>query len=615
MYTLGICAFYHDSAAVLLKNDEILCAVQEERFTRIKHDASFPKQSILWCLKHANIKAHQIEAIAFYDKPILKFERIIETLLYTFPKGYKNFIQSMPKWVKHKLFLKAHLKSLFREIDFPEQSLKIIFPEHHLSHAASAFYPSPFKEAAILTIDGVGEWATASIFYGKNNSIESIKQMNFPHSLGLFYSAFTYYCGFKVNSGEYKLMGLAPYCDPNSYIALNMIKTIEKNLIKIHDDGSIQLNMKYFDFLSGSLMTKNSKWIKLFGFKPRNSKEQIEDHHIYLAYACQKVLEKAVLKMAQYALNITQSKNLVLSGGVALNCVSNGKLQELNLCKNIWIQPASNDSGGALGAAFCYWYIYKNKKRFTQQNDQMKYSLLGPSFTQSEIDLFLHKSKAVYTEIKDFDSLTTQVSSLINKGNIIAWFQDEMEWGPRALGNRSILADAQNQEIQKKINLSVKFREDFRPFAPIILEEYKDEYFNFKNSSPYMLFTCKLKEKYRNKLDKKFYQSSMQNKLEIKKSKFPAITHIDFSARIQTVSSESNPKMHKLLSKFYKDFGSPMLVNTSFNVRGEPIVLSPKDAYSCFLRTKIDYLILGNKLLKRVEQKNQKIQRTRFALD
>ncbi|MCJ8346197.1 hypothetical protein MJH12_11700, partial [bacterium] len=557
-YCIGISAFYHDSAAVLLKNGEILYAAQEERFTRKKHDDSFPKNAILWCLEQAQISGQDIESIAFYDKPILKFERIIESLLYSCPKGYGNFIKSMPQWIRQKLFLKAYLRGLFRGLDFPQEELKIIFPEHHLSHAASAFYPSPFQEAAILTIDGVGEWATASISYGKDHTITSLKQMNFPHSLGLFYSAFTYYCGFKVNSGEYKLMGLAPYADPKSNQCQKMIQLIQDHLIHVKDDGSIELNMEYFDFLSGPFMSKNKKWQALFGFAPRQSETKLNEQYISLAYAAQFVLEKAVLKMAQHALDLTQSKNLVLSGGVALNCVANGQLQLENICDQIWIQPASNDSGGALGAAYCYWHIYKNKRRQIKLPDQMKHSLLGPSFSQDQMDQFLIENKANYQEMDSYDQLNDHIADLIHQGNIIAWFQDEMEWGPRALGNRSILADPRNQEIQKKINLSVKFREDFRPFAPMVLEECKDDYFDFPHSSPYMLFTCQIKKKWLTPLKPDFHQLPMEEKLKIKKSKFPAITHIDFSSRIQTVSKESNPKMHQLLTKFHEKYDCPI---------------------------------------------------------
>lgn len=613
-YTLGLSAFYHDSSAVLLKNNEIVCAVQEERFTRIKHDSSFPKQSIQWCLSQANILPEQIEAISFYDKPILKFERIIETLIHTCPKGYKNFLKSMPQWIKQKLFLKAHIKSKFREINFNLDNTRIIFPEHHLSHAASAFYPSPFQTAAIVTIDGVGEWATASICYGDNQKITCLKQMNFPHSLGLFYSAFTYYCGFKVNSGEYKLMGLAPYANPNSPKVLKMIKVIKEYLCHIKRDGSIQLNMQYFDFLSGSYMTKNHLWTTLLGFGPRKSESPINDDYISLAYAAQLVLEEAVLKLVRHAVDITGCKKVVMSGGVALNCVANGKLIQEKAAEDIWIQPASNDSGGALGAAYCYWYIYLNNSRESHPSDQMKHSLLGPSFSQNQIDQMLSIQQATFEEHPSDKSLCMSVSKLINDGNIIAWFQGSMEWGPRALGNRSILADPRNQEIQKKINTSVKFREDFRPFAPIILDEYKDTYFDFQPSSPYMLFTCNIKEQWLQDLPSNFLEMEMNDKLHTKKSAFPAITHIDLSSRIQTVSKNSNQLMHKLLQTFQDRYNCPMLVNTSFNVRGEPIVLSPEDAYDCFLRTKIDYLVLGNKLLKRVDQPKQESQ-NHFDLD
>lgn len=613
-YTIGISAFYHDSSAVLLKNGEILCAVQEERFTRIKHDSSFPHHSIKWCLKHTKILATQIEAVAFYDKPILKFERIIETLLHTCPKGYKNFLQSMPQWIKQKLFLKAHIKSLLKELNFDLDKLEIVFPEHHLSHAASAFYPSPFQKAAIVTIDGVGEWATASICLGENHQIQCLQQMNFPHSLGLFYSAFTYYCGFKVNSGEYKLMGLAPYADPNSCKVQDLIQIIKTKICHIKDDGSIQLNMQFFDFLSGRYMTKDKLWLKLFGFSPRKSESPIHDDYISLAFAAQTVLEEAVLKLVQHAVKITGCNQVVLSGGVALNCVANGKLIQKKVAQEIWIQPASNDSGGALGAAYCYWHIFQQNQRKSNANDQMKNSLLGPSFSQSQIDQELIKKQAIFNEFSDHKSLCKTVCQLIDQGNIIAWFQDEMEWGPRALGNRSILADPRNQEIQKKINSSVKFREDFRPFAPIILEDFKDQYFDFIPNSPYMLFTCKIKNKWLQKLPENFHNMSMKDKLQIKKSDFPAITHIDLSSRIQTVSKSANQKMHQLLDTFRKDYGCPMLVNTSFNVRGEPIVLSPKDAYTCFLRTKIDFLVLGDKLLKRVDQPISPSQ-VRFELD
>ena len=597
MYILGLSCFYHDSAAALIKNGEVIAAAQEERFTRKKHDPSFPSNAINYCLKEANIGPNEIENVVFYEKPLLKFERLLETYLAFAPRGFKSFQKSMPLWITEKLFQKSVLISELRECLGQEHNWKqkLLFSEHHLSHAASAFYPSPFQKAAILTIDGVGEWATTSICIGKGNSIEVIKEINFPHSLGLIYSAFTYYTGFKVNSGEYKIMGLAPYGKPK-YSDL-----ILQKLIKLANDGSFKLNMNYFDFATGLTMT-NAKFHKLFGAPPRTPESPITQREMDLAASIQLVTEKIILNLAGYVAKSTGENNLCLAGGVALNCVANGILRKEKIFKNIWIQPAAGDAGGALGAALVAHHQYHQKFRKISDNiDAMNGSYLGPAFNKNEIKKDLLSCGAEFTEWSD-NGLIKEVVSALKKGKIVGWMQGRMEFGPRALGARSILADPRSKIMQKQLNLKVKYRESFRPFAPSILKEDIEAWFEDDWESPYMLFVSKIKEKYRLSMtdeEKKLFGIA---KLNIPKSSVPSVTHVDYSSRIQTVHKETNPRFHKLISQFKVETGCPILVNTSFNIRGEPIVCSPEDAYKCFMGTEIDMLVIENFLLNKTDQ-------------
>ena len=612
MYILGISCFYHDSAACLIKNGEIIAASQEERFTRIKHDQSFPKNSIKYCLKEANISENQIANVVFYEKPLLKFERLLETYLAYAPKGFKSFLKSMPLWIKDKLFqksiLKKELKNLFgNKIDW---SKIILFSEHHLSHAASAFFPSPFKKAAIITIDGVGEWTTTSISEGDGKNIKLIKEIHFPHSLGLLYSAFTYYSGFKVNSGEYKLMGLAPYGNP---IYVNKIK---ENLIKIESDGSFRLNMMYFNFTTGLTMT-NKKFHNLFGGPPRKSESKITQKDMDLAASIQKVTEEVVLHISKYALKETRLKNLCLAGGVALNCVANGVLLREKIFENIWIQPAAGDAGGALGSALSVWHLYYNKERKVDKlkYDSMKGSYLGPSYTDKEIEKELKIIDASYIKL-ELNDLIEKVANDISKNKAIGWMQGRMEFGPRALGSRSILADARSPNMQKQLNLKVKFRESFRPFAPSILSEHISEWFDHDEKSPYMLFVSDVKKNKLHNIKKNEEELFGIEKLNIPRSQVPAITHVDNSARIQTVHKDTNEIYYNLISKFYEITKCPLIVNTSFNVRGEPIVCSPSDAYRCFMGTDLDILVIGNFYLKKNDQnENVKKYINEYELD
>ena len=612
MYILGISCFYHDSAACLIKNGEIIAASQEERFTRIKHDQSFPKNSIKYCLKEASISENQIANVVFYEKPLLKFERLLETYLAYAPKGFKSFLKSMPLWIKDKLFqksiLKKELKNLFgNKIDW---SKIILFSEHHLSHAASAFFPSPFEKAAIITIDGVGEWTTTSISEGDGKNIKLIKEIHFPHSLGLLYSAFTYYSGFKVNSGEYKLMGLAPYGNP---IYVNKIK---ENLIKIESDGSFRLNMMYFNFTTGLTMT-NKKFHNLFGGPPRKSESKITQKDMDLAASIQKVTEEVVLHISKYALKETGLKNLCLAGGVALNCVANGVLLREKIFENIWIQPAAGDAGGALGSALSVWHLYYNKERNVDKlkYDSMKGSYLGPSYTDKEIEKELKIIDASYIKL-ELNDLIEKVANDISKNKAIGWMQGRMEFGPRALGSRSILADARSPNMQKQLNLKVKFRESFRPFAPSILSEHISEWFDHDEKSPYMLFVSDVKKNKLHNIKKNEEELFGIEKLNIPRSQVPAITHVDNSARIQTVHKDTNEIYYNLISKFYEITKCPLIVNTSFNVRGEPIVCSPSDAYRCFMGTDLDILVIGNFYLKKNDQnENVKKYINEYELD
>lgn len=599
MYILGISAFYHDSAAALIKGGEIIAAVQEERFTRKKHDPSFPINAIKSCLQIADISPTEIQAIAFYDKPLLKFERLLETYYAFAPRGIVSFINSMPVWMKQKLFLKRLIKKELKKMGFTSIP-KLLFPEHHLSHASSAFYPSGLNEAAILTIDGVGEWATASICHGKGNSIEVIKEMKFPHSLGLLYSAFCYFLGFKVNSGEYKMMGLAPFGNESSEAVKGFIQTIETHLIDIHDDGSFFLNQKYFSYATGLRMVKDRKFEKLFGIKRRKEGQEIKQIHADLALAIQRVTEKVVRLMAVHAMELGSSKKLCLAGGVALNSVSNGKLLDDGNVDSLFIQAAAGDSGGALGSALAAYHIYFGNSNEVNGNDKMKGALLGPSFTKEEIKSYLDSKEIPYRELNK-DELNSDLSHLLSSGKIIGRFSGRMEFGPRALGNRSILADPRSAEMQKKLNLKIKFRESFRPFAPVVLEEYADEYFELNGiKSPYMLLVKNVKEGIKIKTEKE--SNSIYEKLQIPRSKIPAVTHVDYSARIQTLSKEVNSEFHDLISTFYQKTGCPILINTSFNVRGKPIVNSPEDAYECFMASEMDALVMENCLLLKEEQ-------------
>ncbi len=588
-YILGISAFYHDAAAALLKDGEIVAAAQEERFSRIKHDYSFPINSVNYCLKEAGIDTSCLDFVAFYDKPFIKFERLLETYLTFAPRGIKSFLVAMPPWIKQKIFLKDYIKN---KLNFKG---KVLFPEHHESHAASAFFPSPFKEAAILTVDGVGEWATASYGSGSGDRIKIEAELKFPHSLGLLYSAFTYYTGFKVNSGEYKLMGLAPYGEPK-YVDL-----ILKELVDLKEDGSLRLNLKYFDYCTGLTMT-NRKFYKLFGGPPRKPDMKLEQKHMDLAHSVQVVTEMAISKMANYAYNQTRKKNLCMAGGVALNCVANGKLLREGPFDRIWIQPAASDAGGALGAALCVWHMYLNKERNADDiNDTQKVSLLGPSFSDEIIEGFLKSENIAYVRL-DINDIANKAAQIIADQKVLGWFQGRMEFGPRALGSRSILGDPRSTEMQSIINLKIKFRESFRPFAPTVLAEKAQEYFDINCESPYMLLVATVaKEKRLNLNDKEKHLQGL-DKLKVKRSNIPAITHVDYSARVQTVKRRDNPLYYDMINAFYKLTGCPLVINTSFNVRGEPIVCTPEDAYKCFMRTEMDYLVIGDYLFDKKEQ-------------
>ncbi len=603
MKILGISAFYHDSAAALVVNGEIIAAAQEERFTRKKHTPDFPVNAVKYCLEYAGLSIDELDAVVFYDKPLLKFERLLETYYNYSPHGLKSFLLSIPVWVKEKMFIKKIIKDELKKIEaYDSKKLKLLFPEHHLSHAASAFYPSPFIESAVLTIDGVGEWTTASIAHGKNNQLKILKELRFPHSVGLLYSAFTYYIGFVVNSGEYKLMGLAPYGNPDAERTKNFIKIIKENLVDIKPDGSIQLNQKYFQYATGLRMVYDDKFEKLFGFKRRESEAELEQHHCDLAYAIQYVTEEIVLLMAETAMRLTNSKNLCLAGGVALNCVANGKLVPTKKFDNIYIQPAAGDAGGALGAALAVHYIYFEQPRTVSPTDSMKGSYLGPDYSDKEIELMCRKNKAVKTIVSDFDLLANEVASLIADGNVIGWFQGRNEFGPRALGNRSILGDARNADMQKKLNLKIKYREGFRPFAPSVLAEDCTKYFELDSISPYMLLVAQVKKDLQTPMPNNYHEMPMMEKLYCIRSKIQAVTHLDFSARIQTVHKETNERYWKLINSFKQLTGYGLIVNTSFNVRGEPIVLTPADAYRCFMRTEMDYLVIENFLFKKSDQ-------------
>ncbi len=588
-YILGISGLYHDSAAALIENGNIISAVQEERFTRVKHDSSFPINSIKYILNENQIKLSDIHSVVFYDKPFLKFERLLESYISIVPRGFNSFRMAMPIWLREKLFLKdliyKELKSLQKTFD----KNKLFFSEHHFSHAASAFYPSPFNEAIVLTLDGVGEWATTTVAIGNNNNLKIIKEINFPHSLGLLYSAFTYYLGFKVNSGEYKVMGLAPYGKP-IYKEL-----ILKEIINVKSDGSFRLNQKYFDYIGGLKMT-NKNFSKLFNNTVRlPEKDRLTQFHMDIASSIQSVTEEILIKIVSDLKNKFKIENLCLAGGVALNCVANGKILEKKIFKNIWIQPAAGDAGGALGAALGLWYTELKNKRIKKESekDQMKGSYLGPNFSNEYIKNFLINKKIDFKYYNE-DDLLINTAKIISEGNAIGWFQGKMEFGPRSLGSRSILADPRNENMQKNLNIKVKFRESFRPFAPAITYEDLNDWFEMEVESPYMLFVSEIKKNIQIPMSENNKSLFGINKLNIKRSNIPAITHVDYSARVQTVHKETNYKFYRLIKNFKKITGCPILVNTSFNVRGEPIVCSPEDAFNCFLGTDLDFLVIGN---------------------
>ena len=587
-YILGISALYHDSAASLIKDGEILSAVQEERFSRLKHDPSFPSHSIKYILLKHNITLQDIDYIVFYEKPFLKFERLLETYLSIIPYGFKSFRIAIPIWLREKLFLKDLILKELKLIGGKKiDQSKILFAEHHFSHASSAFYPSPFDKAVILTLDGVGEWATTTVAIGDGNSIDIKKVINFPHSLGLLYSAFTYYLGFKVNSGEYKVMGLAPYGRP---IFKDIIL---KEIIDLKEDGSFRLNQKYFDYMGGVKMT-NKKFSSLFGYSPRKPEtDKLLQFHMDIASSIQAVIEEVIIKITRFLYNKYRIENLCLAGGVALNCVANGKILKNKYFKNLWIQPASGDAGGSLGASLAVWYSELGNKRDNKNEDKMKGAFLGPSFDQKFINQFLTENKIPFKQYEEKE-LINFVAKKLSTGNAIGWFQGRMEFGPRSLGSRSILADPRYEDMQKNLNLKVKFRESFRPFAPAILRESLDQWFDINCDSPYMLLVAELKKELKIKMTKEEEELFGIEKLNIKRSKVPSITHVDYSARIQTVHQDTNKKLHKLLTKFNEITNCPIIVNTSFNVRGEPIVCTPDDAYKCFLGTNLDLLVIDN---------------------
>ena len=608
---LGISAFYHDSAATILVDGKIIAAAQEERFTRIKHDASYPSNAIKFVLKYANLELSNVDQVIFFEKPFLKFERLLETYVAFAPKGFMSFCKAMPIWLKEKLFQKKLIFNKLKEQDknFNDEK-KIFFSDHHLSHAASAFFPSPFEEAIVLTADGVGEWATTTVAVGKANNLEIKKEIHFPHSLGLLYSAFTYYTGFKVNSGEYKLMGLAPYGKP---IYEDRIK---KYLIDIKEDGTFRLDQKYFNYATGFTMT-NDKFHNLFGQKNRDSKnDQLTQFHMDIAASIQKVTEDIMIRLCKSLKKEFNISNLCLAGGVALNCVANGKILKEKIFDNIWVQPAAGDAGGSLGAALALWHVEQKNERVINPNDDMRGSYLGPEYSDSEIKKELNKAGALFDEMND-DEIINKAAEDLSKEEAIGWFQGRMEFGPRALGARSILGDPRSSTMQKTLNLKVKYRESFRPFAPAILREDLEDWFDIDIDSPYMLMVANIKSNKIIEMNKKEMELFGIDKLNIKRSEIPAVTHVDYSARIQTVNNATNPKYYKLLKQFKKITNCPVLINTSFNVRGEPIVNTPTDAFNCFMGTGMDKLIIGNFYLDKKKQ-NQNLKKgytKNFELD
>jgi len=604
-YILGISAFYHDSAACLVRDGQIIAAAQEERFTRKKHDSEFPHHAVEYCLREAGITVNDLHCIGFYDKPLLTFERLLETHLGTVPLGIRLFWKSMVVWIKKKLWIPQIIQE---ELD---TQVPVLFGEHHESHAASAFYPSPYEEAAIMTLDGVGEWTTTSYGYGKGAEIHTLADTKFPHSLGLFYSAFTYFTGFRVNSGEYKLMGLAPYGEPK------YVERILDNVIDLKEDGSFKLNMRYFNYISGLTMT-SAAMDDLFDGPPRQPESPLTSREMDLARSCQVVTEEVVLRMAKQVHKETGSKNLCMAGGVALNCVANGRILREGPFENMWIQPAAGDAGGALGVALALWYRYlDNDRTVASGGDAMSASLLGPAFADEEIKRFLDGQEAVANHLAE-DELSVRVAEVLAEGKVVGWFQGRMEFGPRALGARSILGDPRSTETQLVMNLKIKFRESFRPFAPSVLREHVHEYFELDADSPYMLQVAKVKEERQIAMNPEQEQLFGIEKLNVPRSDIPAITHVDYSARVQTVRREDNARYYDLIKAFQNLTGYPLVVNTSFNVRGEPIVCTPEDAYRCFMRTEMDYLVLGGYMLDKKDQPpwgEEKDWREEFALD
>ncbi len=598
MNILGISAYYHDSAAALVVDGDIVAAAQEERFNRIKHDHNFPEKAVDFCLRQANLAIGDLDYVVFYDKPLLKFDRLLETYLAFAPQGFSSFAMAIPLWLKQKLNIRAEIRR-----KLPTLRGKILFPAHHESHAASAFFPSPFDDAAVLTIDGVGEWATASIGHGQGNKLRLLKELRFPHSLGLLYSAFTYYTGFKVNSGEYKLMGLAPYGKP-AYVG-----DIKKHLVDIKDDGSLWMDMRYFNYCQGLTMT-SEKFHRLFGGPARKPESLITQKEMDLAASIQMVTEEVMLKMARHAKELTKSDNLCLAGGVALNCVGNGKLLREGIFKNIWIQPAAGDAGGALGAALLAWFQLLDNKRVVGARDSQKGSLLGPTFSSEEIQRFLDSQHADYERVEDEREFASRVADLIAQHKVIGWFSGRMEFGPRALGARSIIGDARSEDMQATMNLKIKYRESFRPFAPCVLAEDVAEYFELDAESPYMLLVAPVREEKRIALDEERSrimsdEPDLRKRVNVPRSIIPAITHVDYSARVQTVDRERHGRFYDVMCEFKRKTGCSVIINTSFNIRGEPIVCEPQDAYKCFLNTEMDALVLENYILLKERQKNR----------
>jgi carbamoyltransferase len=615
---LGISAYYHDSAAALLRDGRIVAAAHEERFSRKKHDSSFPANAAKYVLKEAGLGVEDLSAVAFYDKPYVKFERLLETYHAFAPRGLTSFLSAIPVWIKEKLFQKRLLKEEFAKITAGKMP-RIVFPEHHLSHAASAFYPSPFEKAAILTVDGVGEWATTTIGKGEGPDIEVVCELDFPHSVGLLYSAFTYWCGFKVNSGEYKLMGLAPYGNPDSERVERFKSLILEELVDLRNDGSLVLNMDYFNYATGLTMCCEGKWRELFDVPRRAPETELSQEYMDMALAIQQVTEDVMLRLAKTAREVTGMDKLVMAGGVSLNCVANGKLLKSGIFDEIWIQPAAGDAGGALGAAYAAWHIWRGKERKAPERpDAMQGAYLGPSFCERDVLRVAGRFGAPYERYDDFEEMTRDVADLLSRGNVIGWFQGRMEYGPRALGNRSILGDPRDPEMQKKLNLKIKYREGFRPFAPSVLEEEIKNYFDLDAPSPYMLLVAPVQGGRRNPMPENYENMGMYERLYYLRSDVPAVTHVDYSARIQSVNRDVNPSYWALIDAFRRLTGCGLVVNTSFNVRGEPIVCTPYDAYQCFMRTEMDYLVMENVLFIKSEQPEWTEQtdwREEFELD